>query len=500
MKYYPATFVRPIVDTVAIVTLCTAFCFLFLRGFENANVIMIYLAGVAFVASRYGYQESLLASFLAVAAFDFFFVAPTFTFAVSDTQYVVVFIVMLGVALLISRLTLRLRQQIQYSNDREERTAALYNLTKELSVSENLSSVLRAGVNEITNVFDADVCIFLSNPWGDLSVMAASRGGFEKLSNERAVALWVTKNGKNAGKGTDTLPGAEALYVPLVSSRGCVGTLGVQFALGMLPPIHELHHLQTFVHALSLAIERTQLADESVAARLEIETEKVRNALLSSVSHDLRTPLTVIAGTAEDISETTPDVSLLFERATTIKLEADRLNRHLTNLLDMTRLESGVSPKLECNSLEELLGAALSATKKLLVARDISIVLDPTLPLVEIDAVLVEKVFRNLLENIAKHTPANSNVLIKGYVDDRWVTIEINDSGPGIPKGREQEIFQKFNQPNGLQHAGFGLGLSICRTIMRLHGGDIFVEPQVDTQVPGACFKVQFPRYSATIR
>ena len=482
--------VRSLIETIGMVTLCSGLCVPLAQRFDHSITIMIYLAGVAAIASRNGYREATLASALAVAQYDFFFVPPFFTFAVSDTQYFIVFVVMLGVALLISHLTLRLRTQIEDSIERERRNSALFQLTKELSISEKLEDIVFAGVREISSVFNGDSSIIMPDADEVLTVRIPSVSGFESKPSEIAVAQWVYSNGGKAGKGTTVLPGSESLFLPLLASRGTVGVLGIQFDSGQLPPQDNINHLETFLNALSLAIERTQLANESVAARLEVETEKVRNALLSSVSHDLRTPLTVISGTAEDMMESSLGNEALRVQASTIREEANRLNRHLTNLLDMTRLESGIHPKLEWNSLEELLGVALSKTKNIVYPRKIAIDIDATLKLVKVDGVLVEKVFRNLLENIARHTDGSAEVFLKGFNRASTVVIEISDTGPGIPTGKEREIFDKFYQASSIVgESGFGLGLSICKTIMDLHGGVISVSNRKDG---GACFRMEF--------
>ncbi|HVT11409.1 MAG TPA: sensor histidine kinase KdpD [Fimbriimonadaceae bacterium] len=461
------------VETAIVSALTTGLCFLLRPFLAPENLIMIYLVGVAIVATRNRPREAVLASVLSVLAFDFFFVPPYYTFRVSDTQYLLTFAIMLLVALLISSLALRLRSQAASAQAREKRTAALYELSRDLARTRSRREIAVIGAREIGNVFGTEVAVMLVGESGEVEPAVHSRSRFEEEQTERAVAHWVAQKAELAGAGTDTLPNAAALYFPLIAVRGVVGVVGIRIHERMDPQQESL--LQTFANALALAIERTLLAKESHVARLSAEAEKMRNILLNSVSHDLRTPLTVIAGSASALAEGKGDGK---ELAKTIVEQADRLNRHVQNLLDMTRLEaSTINPQFEWHSIEELLGSALAHTERLLAGREITTFVPPGLALVRVDGMLVEKALVNLLENVASHTGEGTPVTIRVSTPGGKVRIVVEDRGPGIPPGDEQRIFEKFYQPDATRgDTGFGLGLAICRSVAEAHSGRAWAE------------------------
>ena len=460
--------------------MATAIGYLLHGQVDPANLIMIYLAGVAIVASRFGRGESVLCSVLSVLAFDFLFVPPHGSLAVSNSQYLLTFVVMLGVALLISDLTQRV-------NERERRTSALYTLSREMSQSRSKRGIAAAAIKQIREVFDADSAVMLAE--AGLESIGVSRTGFERGDKELEAAQWSLTHSEGAGKGTPVHSDASGLYLPLRGSQGTVGVLAV------LPPnpfsSAQQTLLETFANGLAMGMERAVLAKESHEARLDAESERMRNALLSSISHDLRTPLTAIAGAASSLQSGRGDVK---ELGTTIYEESMRLNIQVQNLLDMTRLQSGeVNPRVEWNSVEEIVGNALAHAKELLHGREVHVNLRADLPLVLVDGQLIEKVLLNLLENVSTHTPAGSPVEIS--VDDMREKIRINvaDHGPGIPKGEEAKVFERFfRREIKSEGQGFGLGLAICRVIMTLHKGLIWVENRPDP--PGALFHIEIPK------
>ena len=475
--------------SVATTAVATVICALIHSRFELSNLIMVYLAGVVFVSTRYGIRESILASLLSVAAFDLLFVPPQGTFAVSDAQYIVTFAVMLAVALLISTLGARLRNQAVASAERERRNAALYTLSKELSKSRSKREIATAAVKEIREVFGADAAVLI---WDErLIAMAPSASGFEREPNEMSVAAWCFQHNEVAGKDTETLPNSTGYYVPLRGASSAVGVLAILPGRDTWPLLPtQLNLLETFANSVAVALERAILAKESHEARLTAESEKMRNALLSSISHDLRTPLTSIAGAASALRDQQGDVAQLSE---TIYEEAMRLNLQVQNLLDMTRLQSGlIQPRLEWHSLEEIVGSSIRKTAEVLGEREVTVSLPGDLPLIRVDQELMEKVFTNLLENAAKHTPGGTPVEILARNGSERVFVEISDRGPGIPKGQESEIFERFAQlQNGESQSGFGLGLAICRTVMRLHEGRVWAKGR---EGGGAVFVVEIPK------
>ena len=481
-------------QATAVVALCTALAWAMFPYFESANIIMVYLLGVVSVAARSTRGPSILASVLSVAAFDFFFVTPYYTFAVSDTQYFVTFAVMLVVALVISGLTIRIRTQAESARQRERRTAALYAMSRELASVRGLDNILSAAIRHIAEVFRSQVVILLPDASRRPAIQTGLPAQFEMDSTEMGVSQWVYEHRQMAGLGTSTLPGAKALYLPLLASRGTLGVLGVRpTETRALEAPEQLHQLETFASQTALAIERTQLAAEAQAAQVRAEAERLRNALLSSVSHDLRTPLATIMGSASSLLEN----GTHFQRGTwqdllqSILDEAERLNRLVGNLLDMTRLEAGtLAVKKEWLPLEEIVGTALARMEKRFGNRPITTHVPADFPLVHIDGLLIEQVLINLLDNGLKYTPRGSGIDISASVSDGTVTVEVADRGPGFSPGEEERIFDKFYRGQTADSRGAGLGLAICRAIVEAHGGKIWAENRPDG---GAVFRFTLP-------
>lgn len=482
------------VRATAIVALCTAAAWLMFPYFELANIVMVYLLGVVGVAARSTRGPSVLASILSVAAFDFFFVRPFYSFAVSDTQYLVTFAVMLVVALVISGLTVRIRAQAVSARQRERRTAALYAISRELVSVRGVQNILSVAVRHIAEVFRGQVVVLLPDASGRPATQPDLPAQFEMDTTELGVSQWVYEHREMAGLGTSTLPGAKALYLPLVASRGTLGVLGVRPTESRaLEAPEQLHQLETFANQTALAIERAQLAKEAQEAQVRAEAERMRNALLSSVSHDLRTPLATIMGSASSLLEN----GTHFQRGTwqdllqSIVDEAERLNRLVGNLLDMTRLEAGtLAVKKDWLPLEEVVGTALARMEKRLGNRPVAIHVPADLPLVQIDGVLIEQVLINLLENGVKYTPVKSEIDISASVSDGAVRVEVADRGPGFAPGEEERLFDKFYRGQTGDSRGVGLGLAICRAIVEAHGGKIWAENRPGG---GAAFRFTLP-------
>jgi two-component system, OmpR family, sensor histidine kinase KdpD len=468
----------PYVWALAVVALASAVAWLTLPFFELANLVMVYLLGIVVVATRYGRGPSLVASVVSVAALDFLFVPPVFTFAVSDIRYVFVFAVMLVVGLVTSGLAARIRTQADSARQREQRTAALYAMSRELASTRGVDQLLTIAVRHISEVFRSQVVVLLPGTAGTLAPWGV--GQFTLDANELGVARWVHEHHQRAGLGTATLPGATALYLPLQAPRGPVGVLGIRPAdPHALDAPDQLHQLETFANQTALAIERAQLADEAQQAQVRIETERLRNSLLSSVSHDLRTPLATITGAASTILENGSrlDAQTRQELLESVREEADRLNRLVQNLLEMTRLESGaLQLRKDWHPLEEVIGAALGRLGKQLADRQVHTNVPPDLPLVPIDDVLVEQVLVNLLDNAIKYTPSKSPIRIMATATDEAVTVEIADHGPGLPRGEEDRVFEKFHRAQPDSSRGVGLGLAICQGIVNAHGGRIWAQ------------------------
>jgi two-component system sensor histidine kinase KdpD len=462
---------------IAVVAVATGLAWLMFPFSELSNVIMIYRIGIVAVAMRHGRGPSLLASLLSVAALDFFFVPPYFTFGVSDVRHIFTFAVMLLVGLVISGLTVRIRAQASAARNREQRTSALYAMSRELASTRGVDELLRIAIRHISEIFRSQVVVLLPDPGKGLAPWSGSQYGMDP--NELGVGQWVYEHRQLAGLGTATLPGASALYLPLIASRGPAGVLGVRPAeRPALDNPEQFHQVDTFANQTALALERALLADETQETRLRMETERLRNSLLSSVSHDLRTPLAAITGGVNAILQNGShlDARERQELLESVREEAERLNRLVENLLEMTRLESGaLQLKREWHPLEEVIGAALHRLGKRLQGRRMSTRVPPDLPLVAIDDVLIEQVLVNLLDNALKYTPPGSPITILATATDRAVTVEVADRGPGLPAGDEHKVFEKFyrGQPGG---GGTGLGLAICEGIVRAHGGRIWAQ------------------------
>lgn len=492
--------------SAAVIGLVTAALFgidVLFPSFAEANTAMLYLLAVVGVAMRYGRGPSVLASVLSVLAFDFFFITPQWSFAVSDTQYILTFAVMLAVALIISSLTVRFRRQAEAARLRERRTAALYAFSRELAGTRGLEQLLQATVRHIYEVFDSQVIIFLATtgkrlqPWESVSgwwLDEATGRIFTPDSGEQGVAEWVFHYGEPAGLGTGTLSSAQSLYLPLAGSQGAVGVLGVRPKdPRRFQAPEQLHLLETFAAQAALAIERATLANAAQQERVRAETERMRASLLSSVSHDLRTPLAVITGTTSSLlaGGAALDPATRDDLVRTAYAEAERLNRLVGNLLDMTRLEAGaLQPRREWQPLEEVVGAAVVRAETAAPDHPITVNLPGDLPPLAIDGALIEQVLLNLLDNAAKHTPAGTPIELSARQINDTVEVSVADRGPGLPPGAEEQVFEKFFRADTRDRRGAGLGLPICRGMIEAHGGRIWAESRPGG---GAVFRFTLP-------
>lgn len=472
---------------------CTVLsCGLF-RLFAATNLAMVYLSCVIAVSLVWGRGPSVLAAVLGVAAFDFFFIPPYQTFAVADSQYLLTFAVMLVTALVISALASRVHLQTETIRQRERRTAALFALSRELARLPTLPSVAQAARRIIHEAFDVQTWIMVRH--ADLTVSSAD------LSTDSApppkhegVIRWVFDHRQRAGYGTDTLPGTDATYLPLFGADGLVGVLGVQPLTRELRMTNsQMKLLDAFAGHVAMAIERCNLAVQAERVRLQMETERLRNMLLSAVSHDLRTPLTGITGAASLLVEGNENLTTVERRdlAESILDESDRLNRLVANLLDVTRLEAGaIALQRVLQPIDEVIEVALNRLERQLRAHSIVTNLPPDLPPVMIDGLLIQQVLANLLDNATKFAPAGSPIELSARQQGNELLIEVADRGPGIPAGEEERIFEKFYRVEGQSKIGTGLGLAICRGIVEMHHGKIVAE---NRSGGGSIFRISLP-------
>ncbi len=441
--------------------------------FDPANIVAVYILAVVLTAVNFGRGPAAVGAVLSVLTFDFFFVPPRYSFAVSDVQYLLTFVIMLAVGLITGQLTAGLRFQARVASHREERAAALYRIARALSSAVRIGEVVRIGAEAVGRTFRARAALLLPDEHGRLSPAAAE----PQLEVDLGIAQWAFERGAPAGHGTDTLPGGEVLYLPLRAPERPRGVLAVKARNRRLLRIPEQRRLlDTFAALIAIALERVHYGGVAQQALVRMESERLRNSLLAALSHDLRTPLTVLGGLAESLAMTRPPLSAAQTEITAaIHDEARRMGALVGNLLDMARIESGdVHLRLEWQSVEEVVGTALNAAAGILGPRRVEVRVPQDLPLVRFDALLIERVLANLLENAAKYTAADSTVRITAEAREGLVLVTVADDGPGLPAGREEAVFQKFTRGERESATpGVGLGLAICRAIIEAHHGTI---------------------------
>jgi two-component system sensor histidine kinase KdpD len=479
-----------------VVTLSSALLARLMFGkFELANLIMFFLLGVVFIATRFGRGPSILASFLAVAIFDFFFVMPYFSFSVSDSQYLVTLVTMLTVGMVISNLMANVRSQAKVAGHRERRATVLYAMSRDMTASQNEDEIVRTAVHHLNSEFGSQNVILFPDANGRIIYPTGQAIPESLHAADLSVAQWVFDHNEIAGQGTHTLPGAEAIYFPLSNKDTTLGVLvllPVNLRRVFLPEQQKL--LDTFLGQIAQAIIRVRLTEQARKTQVEMEAERLRNSLLSSISHDLRTPLATIVGSASTLMEEDDVLKAQdkLELSRAIYDEGLRMSSLVNNILDMARLDAGT---IELNKqwypLEEIIGAVLTLLQKRLAGRLVTVKLPPGTPMIYVDAVMIEQVLINLLENILRYTPERSPVEIMAEVSSFAVEISVADQGPGIPEGFEKKLFEKFYRVrNEAAQSGVGLGLAICKAVIEAHGGSIQAQ---NRPTGGAVFSFMIP-------
>jgi len=492
---------------LAVVAVATLVCSQINDLFERTNVVMVYLLGTVIVAAKFGRGPSALAAVLSVALFDFLFVPPLFSFAVSDTQYVITFGVMLATALLISNLAALGKRQASVARQRERRTAELYALSRELSRRRGLDELAKFLVRHVLASVDGEAAVLLPDADGKIQdpTHFCDRGAERTPSsvsrmpvpgNDLGIAQWAYDHGSKAGLNTDTLASASAIYLPLNALKRCIGVLGLRPTEARQLAIPEQMHLvEALVNQAAVAMERVQLAQAAQAAGVQVESERLRNTLLSAISHDFRTPLATIIGSASTLRDSAPGTLDATQRSTlldTLLHEAERMNRLIGNLLDLSRLSEGtLQLRRDWVAIDELVGAVLARLRDLLADHPVTLHLDDSLPLLSGDEVMLEQLLSNLIENAARHTPTGTAIEIAATTANGSLILRVRDHGPGFAHGEEQRLFEKFHQakPERAQ-SGFGLGLAICKAIAEAHGGTIGAH---NANGGGAEFEVSLP-------
>ena len=472
----------------ALASLATALAATPLLAFlDLANIAMLFLLVVVLVAVRFGRGPSVLATCVSVACFDFFFVPPRFTLAISDFQYAITFVVMLVVGLITGHLTAGLRFQAQLATQREQRALALYAFARDLSGALEQAQVLDLTQAAIARAFHATATLLLPDDDGRLHAPIDT-------AIDVHVAQWAFDHAASAGAGTDTLSASRVLYLPLVAPMRTRGILAIApHDSAATLPAEERQQRETFAALAAIALERVHYIAVAQGALVSMESERLRNALLAALSHDLRTPLTILVGQSEALAASKPPLPASQQAmALALHSEAQRMHTLVVNLLDMARIQSGdVTFNLQWQDIEEVVGSALRISAPVLQGHVIATQLATGLPLLQFDAVLVERVLCNLLENAAKYTPAGSRIVVGARVHGPAVELSVSDNGPGLPAGAD-DLFEKFTRGERESALpGVGLGLSICRAIVEAHGGTIMARTLDEG---GAAFIISLPR------
>lgn len=452
----------------------------------DSSIPLFILMAVLLCSLRYGYAAAILSSVLTVMGYNFLFLPPLYTFTIANAENIYTFFVFLAVALITSNLTARIRAQAEAAHIREARTASLYDFSRMVTGATTEDDILWAVVHHVASISKSQSLVLMPEEGGERLVIRAAYPPEDQIDDKaRVAAEWAWDKGEPAGRGTGTLPSSDWLFLPLRTAERKLGALGMRFPEDrpVLGP-DERRLLDALAGQAALAIERAILNRDVEEARVSAETEKLRSALLSSISHDLRTPLASIIGGVSSLMNfgTQIDERGRSELLNTVRAEAERLNRFVGNLLDMTRIEAGaMQPKLDWVDPEELVATAVKRAASLTQGHDIRIAVAPALPLLRVDYILIEQVLINLLDNAAKYSPKGSPVDLRVSQRKDRIVIEVTDQGHGIPQAELEQVFDMFYRVRAgdRQVAGTGLGLSICRSILKAHGGDIRAESPV---------------------
>jgi two-component system sensor histidine kinase KdpD len=469
--------------TTLLCWLTTAVAAWLLLAFDLSNVVMLFLIMVVFVALRLGRLAGAWASLVGVASFDFFFIEPRFTFAVTDTQYLFTFALMLAVALIVSQLAARLRAEAQTAREGERRASALVRVMRDLADALGVEQIAAVCRDTIAPLFGTECALLAPDAAGHLVL----HGGRDL---DLAPARRCFERGVPAGGA-----GAEAsLYLPLQGPMAVRGVLVLQPGSGSLARAAQRRPLlDACCSALAQALERIHFAAAAQNTQVRIEGERMRNTLLSAVSHDLKTPLTAIRGLAETLEHPQDiDEPQRIDIARAIRLESDELQRLVSNLLDLARMQTeGVRLRMEWHAPSEIVGSALARCAAVLQPRTIVTDLPADLPLVELDALLIERVLTNLFDNAAKYTPPTATITVRGRRVDGTIRLRVEDDGPGLPGPNAERLFDAFMRGRKESSiAGVGLGLTLCRRIVDAHGGTIGARARVPN---GVKFEIRLP-------
>jgi two-component system sensor histidine kinase KdpD len=479
-------------QAATLTAICTLLAYPLSRRLAAVNVVMVYLLGTTLGALRLRRGPSALAALLNVLAFDFFYVPPLFSFDVEDVEYVVTLAVMLVVALVIAELMLRIRHHTEIAGARERRTAVLYAMSRELAVAADAQRMAGVAVRHLREVFNSAAAVFVSDAIGELTLLETPYLDYATPSVDAHIARQAAEGGGERSSGWD-------IYVPLQAALRVMGVLVVspdRASGGFVAEERQL--LDALAAQLALSLERALLADAAEAAHLAAERAALRNTLLTSISHDLRTPLAAIAGAGGLIAQS--DHSLHPDRRVTlgrlIEQKARDMSQLLSKVLDLMRLEFGTGPlRPEWHSVDDLVSLALRNNEVRLAERRLALDLPADLPMILVEATLIVQILGNLIENAGKHTPPGTTIKVSARVQSHarpaTVIVVVEDNGPGFPPGDPERLFDKFQRGRPESDViGVGLGLAICRAAVRMHGGEIRA---LKSPLGGARFEIALP-------
>ena len=459
---------------------------------DLANIVMLFLLTVLLVAVSLGPGSALLAAFLSVALFDFFFVPPRFSFEVHDGQYLITFVVMLAVAIITGRLAAGLRQQADDSATEAARSSALYDMARDLSGALALEQVAEITRKYLRRVLNADATLLLPDSAGCLQ--ACSGADAARLQIEPRFAIIAFERGTPVDCVQLANSGYAALYLPLKAPMRMRGVIAIAPADGQSELLlTQRERLEMMASLVAISVERVHYVDVAQRTQVQVVSERLRSSILSAVSHDLRTPLTALVGLADSLALSKPPLGAVAqENAEAIREQAERLAGLVGNLLDMARLHAGeVTLQREWQAIEEVIGSSIKLLGRALAEHPVKVTLGKELPLVEFDAVLLERVLCNLLENAAKYSPPGSSIAIDAQVQDGVLAVAVSDAGPGFALDKGVALFEMFVRGETESSTpGVGLGLAICSAIIEAHAGTIAASNRAQG---GACVRFTLP-------
>lgn len=461
------------------------------RWIGHEAVSLIYLMTVVGLGVFVGRGSTLAAATLTALLWNYFFTEPRYTLRIESVADTMMFATYFVVALAMGHLTTRLRAQQAAEREREERATALYLLTRELAEAKDFAELLAVVIRQLGTVFKAEVGVLLPNTPENGELVSYPFGTLQISEKELSVATWAFHNAKPAGHTTDTLPMADALYVPLMTPAGCVGVIGLRLEHRRKLSLQQRNLLDNFLQQIALVMDRQRLRETEAQAGLVAESERLGKTLLNSVSHELRTPLAAITSAASGLRDAGP----LNPSQTTLAAEVDeaaaRLNRLVRNLLDLSRLEAGhLHPHFDWHDLHDLVHAAVKNLTPTLAGRPVKVEIAAGLPPIRLDFALTEQILTNMLSNAAVHTPSGPPIEVRARAESDKLVLEVADRGPGLPAGDYARLFDRFQRGENAVPGGTGIGLSLVKGFAEAQGGSVTA---ANRDGGGAIFTVRLP-------